>query len=79
MVPEQNKHVAMDNAPAPRSQLFMVRVWLEDLGDGNTEWRGRVQCVANGEVFYFRDWQNMAQVFQTWLSSSNPNASNLKL
>jgi hypothetical protein len=35
----------------------MVRVWLEELGDGKTEWRGKVQCVASGEARYFRDWQ----------------------
>jgi hypothetical protein len=34
----------------------MVRVWLEDLGDGKTEWRGKVQHVLSGQVHYFRDW-----------------------
>jgi hypothetical protein len=28
----------------------MVRVWLEDLGDG------KVQHVLSGQVHYFRDW-----------------------
>lgn len=30
------------------SHLFAVRLWLEPLGDGQTEWCGKVQ--------YFRDW-----------------------
>jgi hypothetical protein len=25
----------------PHSQLFTVRLWAEDLGDGRIEWRGR--------------------------------------
>ncbi len=39
--------------------LFMVRVWMEELGNGQTEWRGKVQCVASGDVKYFRDWQTL--------------------
>ncbi len=42
-----------------RSHLFMVRVWLEELGQGKTEWRGKVQCVASGQARYFRDWQTL--------------------
>jgi hypothetical protein len=39
-----------------RSYLFTVRVWLEDLGDGKKEWRGKVQYISNGETCYFREW-----------------------
>lgn len=41
------------------SQLFTVRVWLEELGNGQTEWRGKVQHVTSGEVRYFRDWSTL--------------------
>lgn len=41
---------------AQNSQLFTLRLWLEDLGDGKTDWRGKVQHVYSGEVRYFRDW-----------------------
>jgi hypothetical protein len=44
---------------AHRSQLFTVRVWLEDLGDGRSEWRGKVQHTLGGEACYFRDWQTL--------------------
>lgn len=53
-----------------RSQLFMVRVWLEDLGEGKTEWRGKVQCVASGEVHYFRGCQNLISDLQAMLLPS---------
>jgi hypothetical protein len=39
--------------------LFTVRVWQEDLGQGHLEWRGKVQHVMSGEVFYFREWQDL--------------------
>jgi hypothetical protein len=39
--------------------LFTVRVWQEDRGDGQSEWRGRVQHLLSGEARYFRDWQTL--------------------
>jgi hypothetical protein len=42
-----------------RSHLFTVRVWPEEMGDGSTEWRGKVQYATNGETLYFRDWEAM--------------------
>jgi len=56
-----------DDNPS-RSHLFMVRVWLEDLGDGKQEWRGKVQCVTGGEVKYFRDWQTLLEDLQVMLA-----------
>ena len=44
----------------PRTHLFTVRVWLEDLGENGCEWRGRVQHAASGEVRYFREWTTLA-------------------
>ncbi|MCX8061201.1 MAG: hypothetical protein N3D16_01325 [Anaerolineales bacterium] len=40
-----------------RSTLFTVRVWQEELGEGQSEWRGKAQHVLSGETRYFRDWQ----------------------
>ena len=45
--------------PAQSSQLFMLRMWPEDLGGGQVEWRGRVQHVASGEARYFHDWATL--------------------
>jgi hypothetical protein len=39
--------------------LFMIRIWSEKLGEGQAEWRGRVQHVLTGERHYFRDWQDL--------------------
>ncbi len=39
-----------------RSHLFIVRIWLENLGDGQMEWRGKAQSIPGGETTYFRDW-----------------------
>jgi len=55
----------MRDVQRPHSHLFMVRVWLEDLGDGKAEWRGQVQHVLSGEVRYSRDWLTLADHLQT--------------
>jgi hypothetical protein len=41
------------------SQLFTVRVWLEEVAQEHTEWRGQLLHVNSGEVRYFRDWQTL--------------------
>ena len=45
--------------PAQSSQLFMLRMWLEELGEGQTGLRGKVQHVTSGEVRYFHDWTTL--------------------
>jgi len=50
---------------AQKSHLFMLRVWLEDLGNGQMDWRGKVQHVNSGEVRYFRDWRAL-ESFVEW-------------
>ena len=41
------------------SHLFTVRLWHEDLGDDQVEWRGQVTHVLSGETHYFREWQEL--------------------
>jgi hypothetical protein len=52
----------MEKQEAERSHLFLVRIWLEELGDGATEWRGRAQNITTGQAVYFRDWNGLAEV-----------------
>jgi len=63
----------MDAEPkGPRSHLFTVRVWREDMGEGQWEWRGKVQHVLSGEAFYFREWQELTARLKTWLQEEGP-------
>jgi hypothetical protein len=41
------------------SHLFTLRIWQEELGNGEVEWRSRVQHVMSREVRYFRDWPSL--------------------
>ncbi len=43
----------------PQSHLFTLRLWEETLGEGEAEWRGRVQEVVTGETVFFRDWPGL--------------------
>jgi hypothetical protein len=51
-----------------RSHLFTVRVWQEELGNDQSEWRGKVQHVHSGEAFYFREWQTLIAALTKMLS-----------
>jgi hypothetical protein len=53
---------------APRSQLFTIRMWREELSDNRVEWRGQVQHVSSGKARYFRDWQTMVTFLQETLT-----------
>ena len=47
-----------------RSELFTVRLWREDRGEGRVEWRGKVKHVLSGETRYLRDWQVLIAFIQ---------------
>lgn len=51
-----------------QSQLFLVHLWLEQLGEGHAEWRGRVQSAAGSQVRYFRDWEALTNCVRAMLS-----------
>lgn len=57
------------------SHLFMLRLWLEDLGGGQINWRGKVQHVNSGEVRYFRDWLTMEIFVEELIYKINPEGS----
>ena len=50
-----------DERPAknPRSCLFTVRLWKEDVA-GGAEYRGHVRAVTGGVSRNFRDWSELA-------------------
>ena len=55
----------------PHSHLFTLRLWKEMLGEGKSEWRGRVQALASGETAFFRDWPGLVTTL-TRLIASRP-------
>ncbi len=42
------------------AHIFILKLWQEVLDEEHahpqTEWRGKIQDVRNGETHYFRDW-----------------------
>lgn len=53
-----------------RVQLFMLRMWREELGEGCVQWCGKVQHVTGGEARYFRDWPALSVCLQEMLSAT---------
>ena len=60
---------ALDDHELAHSQLFTLRMWREDLGQGQFEWRGKVQHIASGEAHYFRDWPGLLACLQQILGN----------
>lgn len=56
-----------------RSHLFTLRLWAEDIGNDQTEWRGRVQYVPSGEAHYFRDWPTLITYLLKMLPGPGPD------
>lgn len=50
------------------SHLFTLRLWREELGNDQAEWRGKVQHVISAESHYFRDWPTLI----VWLQAMLP-------
>jgi hypothetical protein len=48
-------------------------MWLEDLGNGQTEWRGKVEYVPSGEIRYFREWVSIVECLQQMLPNATTN------
>jgi hypothetical protein len=68
------RHASVDQTQAPsHTQLFTVRVWREDLGAGQREWRGEVHEVVSGERRYFRDWPTLVAFLQALLPHPEPD------
>ena len=53
-----------------RSHLFVMRIWSEDLGDGQREWRGKVQLSPSGAVQYFRDLRSLGALVEAMLAQA---------
>jgi hypothetical protein len=52
------------------SHLFTMRLWLEEVGGGQIDWRGKVQHVTSGEAQYFRDWRSLEVFVEGLLGGS---------
>lgn len=60
----------MDNRMS--SCLFTLRLWHEQLGEGQMEWRGKVQYTDSGNALYFRQWGVMLEFLQETLEQIAP-------
>ena len=56
------------------SHLFTVRLWSENLGDDQVEWRGQVTHVLSGESHYFRQWDELDRHLQAMAGWDDPLA-----
>lgn len=58
-----------ENQAGKHTQLFTLRVWVEDVGDGRTEIRGQIKHVLTSETVYFREWDALVAFLQQWTTT----------
>ncbi len=58
-----------------QSQLFTVRIWVEDVGNGRAEIRGTVKHILSGETHHFRDWQTLIERLKVLSAAKTPDQS----
>lgn len=50
-----------ESTPYPQSHLFTVRLWQENLGEGKSEWRGKVKYLLSNEEQTFRGCEGVGE------------------
>ena len=55
----------------PRSHLFMVRLWQEEMSGEVCEVRMQVKHILSGETHYFREWQALVNYLQHVLQADD--------
>ena len=53
------------------SHMLLLRIWREDLGDGQSEWRAWVRHVLSGETVFIRRWQDLEAFLSTFDNLAN--------
>jgi hypothetical protein len=51
----------------PRSYLFTVKLWQEEIGAEQSEWRGKAQLLSSREARYFRGLGQLASLLLSLL------------
>lgn len=61
-------------AARPRSHLFSVRLWREQVA-GGSEYRGSVRDVISGAFCSFREWSDLAAFMIEQMEEDQPGQS----
>jgi hypothetical protein len=74
------------NTRLQRSNLFLVRLWIEDakgnnsgaIDENDARWRGKIQRVVNGETIEFQGWQGLVTNLSAMLSPGRADAPSVE-
>lgn len=57
------------------SQLFTLRVWVEDVGNGRSEIRGILKHVLTREIYHFRNGNTLSKLIESLTISAQDHLS----
>jgi hypothetical protein len=69
--PAKESYMSVKGHAFRRSNLFLVRLWMEQADDGGSEneCHGKIQRVVNGEAHQFDSWQSLVDTLIAMQSS----------
>jgi hypothetical protein len=67
----------MNEEHQTHSQLFTIRVWLEEEAEGQTQWRGKLCHIPSGESRHFRGWAALIPLILSLLRRYPSSAAGL--
>lgn len=51
------------------TRLFTLRLWQEHISAEQSEWRGKVQALPEGDAYCFRDWPGLVRQLEAMLAA----------
>ncbi|MBX7236529.1 MAG: hypothetical protein K1X65_19255 [Caldilineales bacterium] len=57
------------------TRLFTLRLWQETVAAGQTEWRGKLQSLPDGEACYFRGWSGLIGQLEALLAAQSASVA----
>ncbi|HKP51774.1 MAG TPA: hypothetical protein VJ183_03885 [Chloroflexia bacterium] len=64
----------MSNQPT-QSNLFLIRMWVDQDGTTHGEWHGKVQHMNSSQASSFDDWATLKEVLTKMLDAGQANHS----
>ncbi|KAA3658169.1 MAG: hypothetical protein DWQ04_25920 [Chloroflexi bacterium] len=55
------------------SQMFTLRVWVEDVGNSRIEYRSTLKHILSGETYHSRDWTTLIHHLETAFATEPPH------
>lgn len=72
-MPSQSKTTSATAIATRQSQLYTLRVWLEEVAANEVEIRGTLTHVLSSEVYHFRGLSRFLEIIESHVATTQDN------